>query len=269
MKNTIGQLVRQARMTKGWTQKELADTIGKSQNYIFRLESNKKYKLKKNELDSFSNALNISLDTLEASIAYTQELRAHGQKSRARLGEEILQLLDDGRLMTAEQVMTFESSAQEVWLFHSIALTGPGDDPLLLEFEEPYLQLTAMSMLAGRRYKYLLRNSAQSVTLFQKLVGRLKEEMGDNQPDDLKDLLQAAFLPESFFFFGYTTCCVMKMLDGASLCFTYSPFGLQPLHFEEILFFKVGDDMTKHIESEFRIAWKRAEFYAEDVIDYD
>lgn len=62
---SLGLRISQLRQEKGWTQKELADKVGISQNHVSRIEKDK-MQPRHSTLKAISNALGIEIEDLEA-----------------------------------------------------------------------------------------------------------------------------------------------------------------------------------------------------------
>lgn len=89
----LGQLLKLIRTTKGMTQKDMADLMGISQNYLSLIESNIKVP-SADKLAAFAEALSISKDALVfVSSDPPDELSAKDQKDYERLQKNIVSLL--------------------------------------------------------------------------------------------------------------------------------------------------------------------------------
>ncbi len=89
----IGNVLKLVRVNKGLTQKEMAERLRVSQNYLSLIESNKK--LPSSDLISeFAKSLKISKDALSfASSNVPEELSVDDMKEFQRLQKNILSLL--------------------------------------------------------------------------------------------------------------------------------------------------------------------------------
>lgn len=89
----LGHLLKLIRTHRGMNQKQMAELLGISQNYLSLIESNKK--IPRTELVSeFSKSLNISNDALIfASSDIPSELSSKDQRDFKRLQNNIISLL--------------------------------------------------------------------------------------------------------------------------------------------------------------------------------
>ena len=89
----IGSVLKLVRTSKGLTQKDMAEKLGVSQNYLSLIESNKKMP-SVDTMEAFAKALNISKDALLfASSDAPEELSEKDMKEFQRLQQNILSLL--------------------------------------------------------------------------------------------------------------------------------------------------------------------------------
>lgn len=89
----IGNILKLVRTSKGLPQKEMADLLGVSQNYLSLIESNKKVP-SIDTIAEFAKSLKISKDALLfASSDVPEELSAKDTKDFQRLRQNILSLL--------------------------------------------------------------------------------------------------------------------------------------------------------------------------------
>ena len=88
-----GYVLKLIRTSKGMSQKEMADFLGISQNYLSLIESNKKSPSPEKIAD-FANTLNVSEHALIfASSGVPEELSAEDKKQFRKLQQNILTLL--------------------------------------------------------------------------------------------------------------------------------------------------------------------------------
>lgn len=90
---TIGHVLKLIRTNRGMTQKEMADTLRISQNYLSLIESNRK-EPSNGAMAGFANSLNISKEALMfATSDVPEELSAKDAKDFQRLQQNIVTLL--------------------------------------------------------------------------------------------------------------------------------------------------------------------------------
>ncbi len=88
-----GNILKLVRINKGLAQKEMADLLGVSQNYLSLIETNKKVP-SVDTMAEFAKSLKISKDALLfASSDVPEELSAKDTKDFQRLQQNILSLL--------------------------------------------------------------------------------------------------------------------------------------------------------------------------------
>lgn len=89
----LGYVLKLIRTSKGMSQREMADLLGISQNYLSLIESNKKFPSPEKIAD-FAKSLNVSEHALVfASSGVPEELSAEDQKQFRKLQQNILTLL--------------------------------------------------------------------------------------------------------------------------------------------------------------------------------
>ena len=89
----LGHVLKLIRTNKRMTQKEMADTLGISQNYLSLIESDKKTPSSE-KLSRFANSLKISKDAfIFLSSEPPAELNNKNKKDYIRLQQNILSLL--------------------------------------------------------------------------------------------------------------------------------------------------------------------------------
>jgi transcriptional regulator with XRE-family HTH domain len=89
----IGQILKHIRISKGISQKEMAEELGISTNYLSLIESDKK-EPSQDRIAEFANALNISKEALLlASTDAPSEFNEKDKKDFIRLQKNIMSLL--------------------------------------------------------------------------------------------------------------------------------------------------------------------------------
>lgn len=89
----IGYILKLIRTSKGMSQKEMADFLGISQNYLSLIESKKKFPSPEKTID-FSKSLGVSEHALLfASSGIPEELSAEDKRQFGKLQRNILTLL--------------------------------------------------------------------------------------------------------------------------------------------------------------------------------
>lgn len=90
----LGQFLKQKRIEKGLTMKELGEKIGKNKTFIYRLEKNNVKSLKNDVMEPLANALDIPVialfDGFDENGNATKEIE---QITRKEFATEVLTLL--------------------------------------------------------------------------------------------------------------------------------------------------------------------------------
>jgi len=89
----LGHVLKLIRTNRGMTQKDMANTLGISQNYLSLIESDKKTPSPE-KISDFANSLKISKDALTfISSELPTELNGKDKKDYIRLQQNIISLL--------------------------------------------------------------------------------------------------------------------------------------------------------------------------------
>ena len=99
----LGQFLREKRMEKGLTMKELGEKIGKDKTFIYRLEKNNVKSLKHDVMEPLANALDIPVIALFDGFDENGNATEVEQISRKDLFLEVRDLLNKNDTLSDQQ----------------------------------------------------------------------------------------------------------------------------------------------------------------------
>lgn len=108
----IGDIIKQARIQKGYTQEELADLVGVQKSAVAKWENGRVSEIKRSNLQGLAQALDISPFSLVGDL--TADKKEKPTAADDGLSDEMKQLIDQIKMLPADKVAMLLQVARSI-----------------------------------------------------------------------------------------------------------------------------------------------------------